>query len=417
MLLLYRFGVTAYDWAIRISGMWNPKAKKWVDGRKNLLNHVESLLDPDEAKIWMHCPSLGEFEQGRSLLEEWRLEHPQLKIILTFFSPSGFEAQKNYPGVDHVFYLPIDSSRNARRLVRAINPALAVFIKYDFWLHYLQELKRKKTTTILVSGIFRPNQHFFSAFNQIGRRMLNCFDHFFVQDEQSVELLKKAGYENVSKSGDTRFDRVKTLAEQAEPLNTIGNFSNGHFTVVAGSTWPEDEKFLIPLINNPMYPVKWIIAPHEISESHLRQIEGEIVKPVVRYSDAISSGINPSQDVLIIDNIGLLSRIYQYADMAYVGGGFGKSIHNLLEAATWGAPVVFGPRHEKFAEASGLIRAGGAKSLREGPELEKIFEDWYRDSKKLKNASDAARDYVYANAGATNIVLSWLKANFQPHSR
>ena len=411
MVLLYNLLVKTYALAIRLSALWNPKAKKWIDGRKNLIQQIESLLDPKQKKIWMHCPSLGEFEQGRTLLEALRTQFPETQIVVTFFSPSGYEIQKNYPMADHIFYLPIDSCSNARRMVQAINPSLAIFIKYDFWLHYLEELKHHGTKTILVSGIFRSGQHFFSGFNQIGRRMLSCFDHFFVQDEQSVKLLRKAGYSHVTKSGDTRFDRVKKLVDLAEVIDRIKAFCNDHFTVVAGSTWPADEKFLLPLINNPAYEMKWIIAPHEISETHLHQLEQQIIKPSVRFSNRNES-VDVSPDVMLIDNIGWLSRIYRYADFAYVGGGFGKSIHNILEAAAWGAPVIFGPRHEKFAEATGLMVVGGAKSIRSGTELEKVFSEWYSNPQVLNQASEAACTYVSRNAGATEIVLAWIESNY-----
>lgn len=408
MTQFYHLGIGFYYWAIRLTALWNPKARKWVDGRKDLLDRIEQLLDPTESKIWIHCPSLGEFEQGRPVIEALRKEYPHRKIILTFFSPSGYEIQEDYAGADHIFYLPMDTRRNAKRMVRAVNPSLTIFVKYDFWLNYLTELKKHGSTTILISGIFRPHQHFFGRFPQIGRKMLDCFDHFFVQDEQSVQLLKNAGYHAVTKSGDTRFDRVKALVERAEPVDNAARLSNGAFTVVAGSTWPADEELLLPLINHSGYQITWIIAPHEISEGHLRQLEKQINKSVVRYSAANKTDLSQHQ-VMLIDNIGLLSRIYQYADIAYVGGGFGKSIHNILEAAAWGASVLFGPRHEKFAEANALMKAGGAVSINDETELKEAFNLWYRSQEVRQKASASARGYVMGNAGASKMILSWIK--------
>lgn len=407
MVLLYDLLVKTYALAIRLSALWNPKAKRWIDGRKNLVEQIESLLDPKEKKIWMHCPSLGEFEQGRTLLEALRTQFPETKILITFFSPSGYEVQKNYPMADHIFYLPIDSRSNARRMVQAINPALAIFIKYDFWLHYLEELKKKESTTILISGIFRPNQHFFGSFPAIGRKMLNSFSHFFVQNEQSLQLLKNAGYNNVTKSGDTRIDRVMSLVRRAEPLEKVEEFTAGQFSVVAGSTWPADEKILFPLVNDTTFPVKWIIAPHEISETHLQQIEAQIQKPILRYSRVNEE--HPSDfDVLIIDNIGMLSRLYFYADLAYIGGGFGRSIHNILEPAAWGTPILFGPKHHKFAEAQAMISTGAAVSIQNEERLREAFENWYSNKKALGNASEEALKYISENSGATDLVVRWI---------
>lgn len=356
----------------------------------------------------MHCPSLGEFEQGRPLLERLRKTFPDYEFILTFFSPSGYENQKNYQGADRIYYLPDDTPGNAKRVIKALRPEVAIFVKYDFWLNYLKELKSSGTVTILASGIFRKEQHFFGSFPQIGRNMLACFDHFFVQDQKSLDLLQNTGYDNVTKSGDTRFDRVKALAERSEPVELVNKFSGDHFTVVAGSTWPEDEKILIPMINDPNRNVKWVIAPHELSEKHITQLERSLKVATIRYSNADGQDLDGYR-VLIIDNIGLLSRIYQYGQVAYVGGGFGKSIHNILESAAWGTPIIFGPRHEKFAEAHALLENGGAQTVDSPQSLESAFDRWHKHPNELEQASLAAKNYVDENAGGTDIISGWLK--------
>lgn len=407
MKTVYHFAIQFYVWIIRVVAIWNPQAKKWMDGRQDLLRQIETLCNPAEKKIWMHCPSLGEFEQGRPLLEHLRAAHPDKTIILTFFSPSGYEIQKNFHAVDHVFYLPADTATNARRLVRAFNPELAIFVKYDFWLNYLVQLRKKEATTILISGIFRPGQHFFGLFSALGKKMLRCFSHFFVQDEQSVQLLNKIGFLNVTQCGDTRLDRVISLTHQAEPIKKIEAFTAGHFSVVAGSTWPADEKILLPLINDPAYAVKWIIAPHEIAEVRLQQIESQIQKKVVRYSE-FTEDFSDQTDVLLIDNIGKLSRLYLYAKMAYIGGGFGRSIHNILEPAAWGTPVIFGPRHHKFVEAKALIDIGAAVNIQNEQRLRMAFKRWYNDKELLDKAAMDAVRYINENAGATEVIIDWI---------
>lgn len=405
---LYNLGILFYGLAIQIAALWNPKAASWTKGRRGLLRRIESTVDRRQQHIWIHCPSLGEFEQGRPILERLRKKYPKLEIVLTFYSPSGYEVQKNYQEAKHVFYLPLDTPQNAKRFVRAINPVLAIFVKYDFWLNYLRALHQYDTTTILASGNFRPNQHFFGRIPHLGRRMLRGFDHLFVQDVQSQKLLNRAGYENVTLSGDTRFDRVRELTRRAEPVEKVALFSKNSFTVVAGSTWPGDEIFLFPLVNDPQYDIKWVIAPHEISEQHLKQIEDQLSVASVRYSRASDEDLLKSE-VLLIDNIGLLSRIYQYGKFAYVGGGFGKSIHNILEAAAWGAPVIFGPKYDKFAEAHALLKAGGAITVKTEKAFQTVFYQWVRNPEKLRSASESAKYYVRENEGATETIIDWLK--------
>lgn len=404
----YSVGIFFYGLAIRTAALWNPKAKAWVAGRKGVLDRIERALASTGPTIWMHCPSLGEFEQGRPLLEELRKQYPQKPIVLTFFSPSGYENQKNYAGADHIFYLPEDTRQNATRFVKAINPELAIFVKYDFWLNYLKTLRSSGVKALLVSGIFRENQHFFGSFPALGREMLRCFDHFFVQDSASENLLAQAGFQNVTVSGDTRFDRVISLAGKHEPLALIPDFAADKFTIVAGSTWPADEALLYPLIHQPELDIQWIIAPHELAEKHLQQIESKLQVPHIRYSQAEQEDLSDFK-VLIIDNIGLLSRIYQYAHISYIGGGFGKSIHNILEAAVWGSPVIFGPRHEKFKEAHALLKLGGACTVKDFKSLESIVKTWCNDESQREWAGQSARKYILSEAGATKKITRWIQ--------
>lgn len=374
-----------------------------------MLQQISEKCNPKVEKIWMHCPSLGEFEQGRPVIEALRKEYPHYPIVITFFSPSGFEVQQNFPGADYVFYLPEDTFANARAFVHAVNPRIALFVKYDFWLHYLKALRNARCSTLLVSGIFRSNQHFFGMFPQLGQAMLQCFDHFFVQNEESVRLLQNAGYDNVTLSGDSRFDRVKLLAEKAETLPIVEQFCRNHFTVVAGSTWPADEALLFPVINQKEGK-KWIIAPHEIGEDHLKSIERKLGVSSVRYSQASHSNLEKAQ-VLIIDNIGLLSRMYRYASIAYIGGGFGKSIHNILEAATWGVPLMFGPRHEKFEEALELILLGVAREVNRTADIDRYISEYANNRNQLQQVANESQKYVAEKVGATTKILTWIESN------
>ncbi|TVR42619.1 MAG: 3-deoxy-D-manno-octulosonic acid transferase, partial [Cryomorphaceae bacterium] len=341
MTLLYRLGIALYGTAARFTSWWNPKARLWVSGRKNVIGNIERECSEKRPTIWMHCPSLGEFEQGRPLWEALRELYPEYRGVITFFSPSGFEVQKEYPHADHIFYLPEDTPGNAKRFVQALQPSLALFVKYDFWLHYLESLKTHGCTTLLVSGIFRPNQHFFGSFPALGNRMLNCFDYFFVQNEESEKLLRNKGFTHVQKTGDTRFDRVLKLSATPPDIQKVGDFCQGHKTVVAGSTWPADIQALLPFLKEGDHGFRMIIAPHEVHKAAIQQLLETL--PVKSALFSVDEAITDNTRVLVIDSIGMLSRLYHFAHVAYVGGGFGKSIHNLSEAAAWGVPVVFGP--------------------------------------------------------------------------
>ena len=406
MTLLYRLGIALYGAAARVSSWWSPKARLWVSGRKNLIDRIERECSERHPTIWMHCPSLGEFEQGRPVWEALREQYPGYRGVITFFSPSGYEVQKDYPHADHIYYLPQDTPRNAERFVQALQPSLALFVKYDFWLHYLESLKNHGCTTLLVSGIFRPNQHFFGAFPVLGSRMLNCFDYFFVQNEESEKLLRNKGFTHVKKAGDTRFDRVLKLSATPPDIQKVAAFTQNHKVVVAGSTWPADIQALLPLFSESDEDFRMIIAPHEVHESAIQQLLETL--PVKAALFSAEEAITHDTRVLVIDSIGMLSRLYHYADVAYVGGGFGKSIHNLSEVAAWGVPVVFGPKHEKFNEAHALKACGGGFAAEKEEDVAPLIRALMQDEAKRKSSGEAARAYLQSHAGATDAILGWI---------
>lgn len=363
-------------------------------------------MDTAERTIWMHCASLGEFEQGRPLLEAIKKKYPSYKIALSFFSPSGYEVRKNYVGADLVFYLPMDNIVNAKKLIDIINPSLVIWVKYEYWYYYLQELKKRNIPVLLVSGIFRKNQPFFKWYGGIWKKMLDCFQQLFVQDEGSVALLTSIGIkENVEVAGDTRFDRVIAIAEKNEPVDHISTFIGNHKVLVAGSTWDEDEIELLHFVK--MRPdIKFIIAPHEIYKENIEDVKKEF-KDSILYS-SLAKDNKPGEDahVLIIDNIGMLAKLYKYADVTVVGGGFGQGgIHNVLEAAVYGRPVVFGPVYEKYAEAVGLVKCGAAYSASGPLQMDKLLTMLFNDENEMNKSGLAARDFVYDHKGATNKIL------------
>ncbi|MBU9936382.1 MAG: 3-deoxy-D-manno-octulosonic acid transferase [Ferruginibacter sp.] len=416
---LYDLFLVLYTTGIRIASVWNPKARKWLDGRKNIFAEVNSRLRPTSAKtIWMHCASLGEFEQGRPLLEEIKSQNPEIRIVLTFFSPSGYEVMKDYKGADHIVYLPVDSPSNAKRFLDAVNPSLVLWVKYEYWFYYLKEIKRRKVPALLVSGIFRQNQPFFKKYGGIWRQMLQSFSHFFLQDSASGELLRTIGItENVSINGDTRFDRVIRIAETHQPVPHIEEFCGNHIVLVAGSTWEEDEIELIHFVKQ--HPrVKFIIAPHEIDEENLKDVKAAFPDSIFYSQLAQTTNLPTGQaghkpqtsNILIIDNIGMLSRLYRYATIAYVGGGFGEDgVHNVLEAAVYGKPVVFGPVYDKFIEAAGLVEATGGISI-DGPlNLEGTLNKLLADEDELKRRGEEAKNYVYANGGASGKIIQFIQ--------
>ena len=399
IIYLYLLGVAVYS-------RFNEKVRKMWRGERDAFRVLREKVDPSAQYVWFHAASLGEFEQGRPLMEQLRRDHPEYKILLTFFSPSRYEVRKNYEGADIICYLPLDTITNARRFLRTIRPVMAFFIKYEFWYNYLHILKHRGVPVYSVSSIFRPDQVFFKWYGRQYGRVLHCFTHFFVQNEISKELLAKIGITDVSVVGDTRFDRVLQIKEAAKQLPIVEEFvSNNEVGVfVAGSSWPPDEEIFIKYFNqHPEW--KLIIAPHVIGEDHLRQIEKLLEgRKVLRYTSAAEKMVN-DYDVLIINCFGLLSSIYRYGDVAYVGGGFGVGIHNLLEAAVWDVPVFFGPNNQKFQEAQGLKKSGGFE-ISNYEDFARQMDRFAADAEELRAQGKKAGSFVESLSGATAKVLA-----------
>ncbi len=407
--MIYNLIIYLYLLGVAIYSRFNEKVRKMWRGEREAFKILREKVDPNAKYVWFHAASLGEFEQGRPLMEQLRREHPEYKILLTFFSPSGYEVRKNYEGADIITYLPLDTITNARRFLRTIRPVMAFFIKYEFWYNYLHILKHRHVPVYSVSSIFRPDQVFFKWYGRQYGHVLNCFTHFFVQNEVSKELLAKIGITAVSVVGDTRFDRVLQIKEAAKQLPVVEAFTNGSPHVfVAGSSWPPDEEIFIKYFNAHK-DWKLIIAPHVIGEDHLKQIERLLEgRRVVRYTEAEKANALGDAEVLIINCFGLLSSIYHYGDVAYVGGGFGVGIHNLLEAAVWDVPVFFGPNNQKFQEAQGLKKSGGFE-INNYEEFAAQMDRFAADKAYLKEQGQKAGQFVQGLSGATQKVLANVK--------
>ncbi len=397
IIYLYLLGVAIYS-------RFNEKVRKMWRGEREAFRILREKVDPNAEYVWFHAASLGEFEQGRPLMERLRKDHPEYKILLTFFSPSGYEVRKNYEGADIITYLPLDTITNARRFLRTVHPVMAFFIKYEFWYNYLHILKHRNIPVYSVSSIFRPDQVFFKWYGRQYSRVLNCFTYFFVQNEVSKELLAKIKITNVEVVGDTRFDRVLQIKEAAKQLPIVKAFKQDAKVFVAGSSWPPDEEIFIPYFNRHK-DWKMIIAPHVIGEDHLQQIEKLLAgRKVVRYTEATEDNVRDAE-VLIINCFGLLSSIYHYGEVAYVGGGFGVGIHNVLEAAVWDVPVFFGPNNEKFQEAQGIKQNGGFE-IHDYSEFSNQMDRFVSDDVYLKEQGILSGRFVKGQAGATEKVIS-----------
>ncbi|MDE5639823.1 MAG: 3-deoxy-D-manno-octulosonic acid transferase [Odoribacter sp.] len=406
MAFFYNLGIRAYTLAIRLASPFNEKAALWTKGRKKIQESISAVEKGSHRLVWFHAASLGEFEQGRPVMEALKKEQPETKILLTFFSPSGYEIRKNYTGADYIFYLPADTPRNARHFIESVQPDAAVFVKYEYWYNYLNQLNKRHIPTYLISAIFRKEQPFFKTWGGLHRKMLHFFTRMFIQDEESARLLSSIGIQAFEQTGDTRFDRVKQIADAAKGIDKVASFLNGAPAVICGSTWPPDEDLLLDYINRDDTPFKWIIAPHEIGENHIKSILDKCKQQVIRYSQEESDVTDAK--VLIIDCIGLLSSIYRYGKLAYIGGGFGAGIHNTLEAAVYGIPVIFGPRYQKFNEAVTLIRQGGAFSIRNKTELDELLDSLLRDQAITETAGRQALAYVNSQLGATDAIMKYL---------
>ncbi|MFK5889189.1 MAG: glycosyltransferase N-terminal domain-containing protein [Flavobacteriaceae bacterium] len=407
MNLLYNIIVYVAIGGVKLLSLFDNKLNIFVKGRRNIFKDLATHLSDKDNVIWFHSASLGEFEQGIPIIEKLKDAYPNYKILVTFFSPSGYEVRKNYPLADYVTYLPFDTYRNAQKFITQVNPKLAVFIKYEFWPNFLRVLKQKQIPTILVSGIFRENQLFFKWYGGFYRKALQTFKHFFVQNELSAKLLKSIGFTNISVSGDTRFDRVYSIIKQRQKLAFISDFSKGKVTLVAGSTWPDDEAIIVNYINNEATEnEKFILAPHNIKEEGILQLIKSIDKPVYRYSDAKKS---QTAQVLIIDSIGLLTSIYAYATIAYVGGGFNKSgIHNILEPATYGIPIIIGPHYSKFKEANDLTSLESCSSINNRVTFSTTLSTLVKSPDLIKEKGKKTKDYIKNNIGASNIIYKFI---------
>jgi 3-deoxy-D-manno-octulosonic-acid transferase len=403
MRFLYNIGVRFYWLLALLISPWNGKAKLWVGGRKNWYANLKSALEPNEKIIWFHCASLGEFEQGRPVIEGIRERMPDRKILLTFFSPSGYEKRKDYGGADYVMYLPLDTRRNATKMLDLLSLEMAIFIKYEFWYYYLKQIQKKEVPVYLASGNFRPDQLFFRWYGNWYRKFLNRFTHIFVQNKESEILLTSIGLDGVSVAGDTRFDRVYELQDTPFTHPALENFGKDAAIIVAGSTWDKDEQLLAHAYTEFAEETFWIIAPHELSEGHIRSLQVRFPESV-RYTE-LESAVPDECRAILVDTIGKLSYLYRYGTLAYIGGGFGKGIHNILEAATYGLPVIFGPEHSKFSEALELHAQGGAFPIANEGELLFTVRQQLEDPKLLKTTSQIASTFVSKRVGATSMIL------------
>ena len=406
MLLLYNIFLRLYPLGIRIVSIWNKKASLWIKGRRKF-----PTIDKTKTTktIWMHCASLGEFEQGKPLINRIKNDFPSYSIVITFFSPSGYEIEKNFKGADYIFYLPYDSPKHAKKFIELIDPTLVLWVKYEYWYYYLLELKRKNIPTLLISGAFRKDQPFFKWYGNLWKKMLDSFSHYFLQNNSSKVLLENIGVKNITVSGDTRFDRVINIAANFDDIPLMKEFCGSSKVIVAGSTWEDDEAELIHYAKTNPH-IKFVIAPHEVDEENLRDVKKEFTGSIF-YSE-LNEGNADSTQIIIIDNIGMLSRLYKYATITYVGGGFGyDGLHNILEAAVYGKPVIFGPEIDRNFEAEVLIECGGGIIIENALELEKTLSHLFDNQEELKNRGMAAKNYVYTNAGATQKIIDYIQEN------
>lgn len=409
MIFFYNLGIFFYRMAIGIASFFSPKAQLWISGRSGLFLKIKTFREKNEGKlIWFHCASLGEFEQGRPVMEGLKEKQPDWKIIVTFYSPSGYEIRKNYKLADAVFYLPLDTKKNAQKFVNALRPHYAIFVKYEFWYHHLSELNQRAIPTLLISAIFRKEQIFFRWYGGLHRQMLTFFEQIFVQDKLSLQNLQDIDIQNIILSGDTRIDRVLSISKEGKTIPNIATFKGDSPLLICGSTWGKDEEILAEVIANDKFSNwKFVIVPHEIDEKHLKKIETILPLSSVRFSEMKERNLSDFR-VLLVDNIGLLSALYRYGNFAYIGGGFGAGIHNTLEPMAHGLPVVFGPKYRKFSEAVYLFNSGGGFSIRNEIDLQNVFMN-LSDEKIRRIAADKSKKYILENEGASAVVIDYLK--------
>ena len=405
MLFLYNLILLFASQLVKLLALFNPKMKLFVDGRKGVFEKIREKINPTDKTIWFHAASLGEYEQGLPVIEQIKIKFPEHKIVVTFFSPSGYEVRKNNTTADLTIYLPLDTKHNAQLFVELVHPEMVFFIKYEFWPNYLNELKKRTIKTYLISGIFRENQAFFKGYGGFYRNALNTFDYFFVQNENSKKLLESIGFTNVKISGDTRFDRVVSILERDNSLDFIEQFKDQKTTIVIGSSWPKDESLLVNYINSASADLKFIIAPHNIHKPEIDKLQTLITKKTILFSEKENQNLNEFQ-VFIIDTIGILTKIYSYADIAYVGGGFGNpGVHNILEPATFGVPIVIGPNYSHFAEATALVHQGGCVSISNQKELNETLDNLISNEDIQHEKGHICETFVQMNKGATVTIL------------
>ena len=409
MHFLYNLTLQLVQFILKIVALFIPKIKLFVEGRKDVFFTLELKIKPTDKTIWFHAASLGEYEQGLPVIEEIKSIYPNHKIVVTFFSPSGYEVRKNNTVADVTVYLPLDTPKNAKRFLELVHPELVFFIKYEFWINYLDQLKKQSIPTYLISGIFREKQLFFKWYGGFYRKALNTFTHFFVQNENSKKLITQLGKTNVTISGDTRFDRVVAILEKDNTLDFISEFKNNTPTIVIGSSWPKDETLLIEYINSCTLDVKFIIAPHNIKTEQIENLKNTITKKAVLFSEK-DNKVLPQFNVFIIDTIGILTKIYSYADIAYVGGGFGNpGVHNILEPATFGVPIVIGPNYSHFEEATALVNMKGCISITSQEQLNQTFDLLVQNTDERFEKGDICRTFVQMNKGATKKIINYIK--------
>jgi 3-deoxy-D-manno-octulosonic-acid transferase len=411
MTLLYNIGIRIYWLAALIISPWNRKAKLWLEGRRGWYEKLKGAIDKDEKVIWFHCASLGEFEQGRPVMEAIRERRPAQKILLTFFSPSGYEKRKDYAGADYVMYLPLDTRRNAKKMLNLLTLEMVIFIKYEFWYHSLQQLKNRGIPVYLASGNFRSGQLFFKWYGGWYRRFLNLFTHIFVQQSDSQLLLSGIGIHRVTVAGDTRFDRVHELLQTPFRHAALERFAKDSKVIVAGSTWEKDEQLLAHIYRELPDEIRWIVAPHELSESHLRSLQERFPGSVL-YTE-LGEEVPEGTRVILVNTIGKLSYLYRFGTIAYIGGGFGKGIHNILEAATYGLPVLFGPEYKNFFEAVELTSLGGAFPVKNESGLLSTVHQQLQNPNLLKTTSEIAANFVVERVGATSAIVEKVCIKFE----
>ena len=406
MFYLYNIAVYTTEFLLKIISFFNKKIALFVNGRKDTFTILESTISKNDKTIWFHCASLGEFEQGRPIIEKIKSQFPKYKIVLTFFSPSGYEVRKNYELADAIVYLPLDTKRNAKKFLELTHPTMAIFVKYEFWPNILKQLKKQNIESILISGIFRKDQIFFKKYGSWMRKSLNAFSHFFLQNKSSYKILKEIGFSNSTLSGDTRFDRVYEISKQDNHLQFIEDFKQNQYTLVAGSSWPKGEELLVNYINfHASENEKFIIAPHNINKRGIEQLQNSISKKTTKYSDEIKDN---SAQVFIVDTIGILTKIYNYADSAYVGGGFGTGLHNTLEPASFGIPLIIGPEFQKFQEAIDLVNLGACTVINNQNIFNEHLKILFKNVNYRAKQGQSSREYILDNIGATEIIINYI---------